>query len=131
MISLDHDGQRMPFHLLPAMALLLLTACSSSEDRSHRITEYASQARPDDPQLAETYQRSCHTCHGTPDSGAPLTGDSKQWDPLLEKGMQALLSNVINGIGGMPPYGLCMDCSAEDFRALIRFMAKAPEEHGP
>lgn len=42
--------------------------------------------------------------------------------------MRALLGNVVNGIGGMPPYGLCMDCSATDFRSLIRFMAEAPQE---
>jgi cytochrome c5 len=30
---------------------------------------------------------------------------------------------VINGFGGMPPLGMCMDCSAEEFEALIVFMA--------
>ena len=34
---------------------------------------------------------------------------------------------VFSGIGGMPPYGLCMDCNAEQFRQLIRFMATPAE----
>ncbi len=129
MIPLNPKGQRLPVRLLPPTVMLLLMACSSPDDASSRLKEYASQARPSDPQLAEIYQRSCHTCHGAPGSGAPLTGDTSQWDTLQEKGMQVLLSNVVNGIEGMPPYGLCMDCSAADFRALIRFMAKPPEGH--
>ena len=38
--------------------------------------------------------------------------------------MNVLLDNVINGYGGMPPFGLCMDCDAAQFEALIRFMAE-------
>ena len=41
----------------------------------------------------------------------------------MEKGMNTLVDNVVNGFGGMPPFGLCMDCSAEEFEALILFMA--------
>ena len=44
----------------------------------------------------------------------------------MQKGMDVLVNNVISGIGGMPPYGLCMDCSADEFEALIEFMASAP-----
>jgi cytochrome c5 len=122
-------GRRwMPAALL-ALGTLSLSACSPSSDTSSSITEYAQQARPDDPQLAEVYLRSCHTCHSDPASGAPLTGDTQRWAPLMDKGMQTLLGNVVNGIEGMPPYGLCMDCSAADFRSLIHFMAEAPQEY--
>lgn len=114
--------------LLLILGMLSLTACTPSSDTSSSVEEYARQARPDDPRLAEVYVRSCHTCHSDPASGAPLTGDTQRWEPLMDKGMQALLGNVVNGIGGMPPYGLCMDCSAADFRSLIRFMAEAPQE---
>jgi len=37
--------------------------------------------------------------------------------------MPAMIDSVINGAGGMPPLGMCMDCSEEQFEALIRFMA--------
>jgi cytochrome c5 len=39
--------------------------------------------------------------------------------------MDAMVGSVVNGFGGMPPFGLCMDCSAEQFEALIQFMATA------
>jgi cytochrome c5 len=41
----------------------------------------------------------------------------------MEKGMSVMVDSVVNGSGGMPPFGLCMDCSAEQFEALIQFMA--------
>ena len=41
----------------------------------------------------------------------------------MGKGMDVLVDNVVNGFGGMPPFGLCMDCDAAQFDALIRFMA--------
>jgi cytochrome c5 len=41
----------------------------------------------------------------------------------MDKGMNVLVDNVINGYGGMPPLGLCMECDADQFEALIRFMA--------
>jgi cytochrome c5 len=56
-------------------------------------------------------------------TGAPLTGDKSAWAARLEKGMNTLVDNTVNGFGGMPPYGLCMDCDADQFEALIRFMA--------
>jgi len=56
-------------------------------------------------------------------TGAPLTGDKSAWAPRVDKGMDVLLGSVVNGFGGMPPFGLCMDCSTEQFTALIQFMA--------
>ncbi len=62
-------------------------------------------------------------CHGSGTSDAPLTGDHTAWQPRMEKGMDTLLDNVVSGMGGMPPYGLCMDCNAAEFQTLITFMA--------
>jgi cytochrome c5 len=42
----------------------------------------------------------------------------------MAKGMDSLVDNVVNGFGGMPPFGLCMDCDALQFEALIQFMAQ-------
>jgi cytochrome c5 len=41
----------------------------------------------------------------------------------MAKGMDTLVDNVVNGFGGMPPFGLCMDCDVAQFEALINFMA--------
>ncbi len=83
----------------------------------------AKSLRPDDPQLAERYERSCMTCHAVRDSGAPLAGFAPQWTARLDKGMEQLVSNTRDGFNAMPARGLCNDCSHEDLRALIRFMS--------
>jgi cytochrome c5 len=40
----------------------------------------------------------------------------------MEKGMDALVASVVNGMNAMPPKGMCFDCSNEDFKALIQHM---------
>ncbi|MCV6625502.1 MAG: c-type cytochrome [Cellvibrionaceae bacterium] len=81
---------------------------------------------PHDPELAAIYQRSCKACHGLGTPAIPQAGDVAAWAPRMDQGMDALLDNVINGIGGMPPLGMCMDCEPEQFEALITFMATKP-----
>ena len=77
--------------------------------------------------MAAIYNRSCRNCHTIAATGAPLTGDSAAWSIRMEKGLDVLADNVVNGFGGMPPFGLCMDCNLEDFEALIVFMDQAGE----
>lgn len=78
---------------------------------------------PNDAPLAQLYQRSCFACHATAASNAPLTGDTAAWAARLKQGPELLLDHVINGYRGMPPLGLCMDCDADQFEALIAFMS--------
>ena len=80
---------------------------------------------PEDQELATVYERSCRNCHTIAATGAPLTGDHVEWAPRMDKSMDVLVDNVVNGFGGMPPFGLCMACDAEQFEALITFMASA------
>ncbi|MEZ5503266.1 MAG: c-type cytochrome [Halioglobus sp.] len=108
--------------------LLVLAALSGCDKLTSTASPGLSEARsrelvPQQPEIAAIYARSCRSCHTVAATGAPLTGDQDAWAPRLDKGMGVLLESVINGYGGMPPFGLCMDCSAEQFEALIRFMA--------
>jgi cytochrome c5 len=115
----------MPFRRLSALLLALgLGACGEQTTSTGAGAEAASRAlTPGDPAIAAIYQRSCRNCHSVAATGAPLTGDVPAWAPRLEKGMDALVDNVVNGFGGMPPFGLCMDCDVDQFEALTRFMA--------
>lgn len=79
---------------------------------------------PQDAEIASIYNRSCRSCHVVAGTGAPLTGDVAAWKPRLDKGMDALVTSVVEGFGGMPPFGFCMDCDVEQFEALIAFMAE-------
>ncbi|AEV60073.1 cytochrome c5 [Pseudomonas umsongensis] len=38
--------------------------------------------------------------------------------------METLVQHVTQGFKAMPPRGLCMDCSAEDYRAIIQWMSE-------
>ncbi len=105
---------------------LLLSGCGNGESSkpSAEIQAAAQQLLPADKALADIYTRSCKSCHGTGAAAAPLTGDTAAWKLRMEKGMDTLVDNAINGFGGMPPFGMCMDCEPEEFEALIAFMAK-------
>ena len=112
--------------LLFLMALTALAACGGGQaDPDTAALEAASRnLQPADQELAEIYNRSCRSCHTIAATGAPLTGDTDAWAERMEKGPDVLLENVVAGFGGMPPFGLCMDCDADEFDALIAFMAK-------
>jgi cytochrome c5 len=112
--------------LAPVVLVTWLSGCGEPGSGSQAALEAASRSlSPADTALAETYNRSCRSCHTIAATGAPLTGDRAAWSQRLDKGMNTLVDNVINGFGGMPPLGMCMDCGPDDFEALIVFMASA------
>lgn len=118
--------------LIGALALVFslgLAACGS--DKSEKVaaaTAAASSAAtiaPADPALAQIYDTSCKSCHTSPASGAPLSGNTEAWAPRIAQGKDTLLDHTINGYLGMPPMGMCIQCSEEEFQALIEFMSGA------
>jgi cytochrome c5 len=110
--------------IVALLIVFALAGCERPASMGSPESEAASrQLRPQDPEIAAIYQRSCRNCHTVAATGAPLAGDEAAWAPRLNKGMDALVNSVVNGSGGMPPLGLCMDCSAEQFAALTQFMA--------
>lgn len=113
-----------PF-IAPALAALCLAGCGAG---SSSLTPAQSRAlTPADPDLAALYTASCKACHTVPASRAPMTGSARAWGVRMNKGMDRLLENTISGYKGMPPMGLCSDCSESDLRDLISFMATPPE----
>lgn len=106
----------------------LVAACGDkapevTPEARNAIIAQAEDLMPGDAELAEIYEYSCYSCHANPQTGAPLTGDGAAWEPRLAKGMDVLLDNTINGFEGMPPLGMCMDCTEDQFVALIEFMS--------
>lgn len=75
----------------------------------------------------DKYNKSCAVCHATGAANAPKTGDAAAWEPRMAKGMDALVASVNQGLNAMPPKGMCFDCSDEDYKALIEYMAKPAE----
>lgn len=74
------------------------------------------------------YEAACEQCHSIDsyNPAAPTVGDSERWRALVaDKGLEALVSNAMQGFGTMPPGGqFCPDCSRDDFKAVVRYMAE-------
>jgi cytochrome c5 len=77
-----------------------------------------------DPFTVELYQTSCNICHGAGVGGAPTSFDTEAWSERLAKGKNVLLQNAISGFKGMPPLGMCSDCTQEDLVDLIDYMSQ-------
>ena len=105
------------------VVMIILQGCGEGPAAPVAAQAHSRTLQPQDEALAAIYQRSCASCHTVAATGAPLTGDRAAWEPRMAKGMDTLVDNVVNGFGGMPPFGLCMDCDVAQFEALINFMA--------
>lgn len=76
---------------------------------------------------ATKYKQSCSACHAAGVAGAPKAFDKAAWKPRLALGMDKLVESVTKGKNAMPPRGLCMDCTADQYKLLINYMA-APKK---
>ena len=68
-----------------------------------------------------TYEESCAVCHATDAMGAPPVGDKKAWAAVVKKGIDAVYTNGIKGINGMPPKGGTALDDAK-FKAVVDYM---------
>jgi len=73
----------------------------------------------------DKYNQSCGVCHASGAANAPKTGDVAAWEPRMAKGVDALVESVKSGLNAMPPKGMCNDCSDDEYKALIEFMASS------
>ena len=80
-------------------------------------------AESDEFNAAQVYQARCFACHGTGAAQAPLLGDVIEWEVRLEKGLDVVVQNTINGLNGsMPPRGLCAECSDDNLKTIVDYM---------
>jgi cytochrome c5 len=95
---------------------------TSEDDQGDIDINEALVGETDDFDVVGTYQISCFACHASGAAGAPLLGDLEAWNSRMEKGMDAVMANVITGINAMPAKGLCMDCTDNELRAIVDYM---------
>lgn len=70
------------------------------------------------------FNRACGMCHNGQLPQAPKKGDAAAWEARKAQGMDTLVKHVTEGFNAMPARGLCMDCSPEDYQAVITWMSK-------
>ena len=68
------------------------------------------------------YESACATCHGIGLAGAPKFGDRFCWGERADEDLDHLVETVTTGLNGMPPMGLCMDCSSEELTEAVQYM---------
>ena len=73
----------------------------------------------------EVYDTACTTCHAIALAGAPKFGDRVSWGERANEDLDHLVEIVTNGLGGMPPMGMCMDCSQEELTNAVQYMLDA------
>ena len=117
----DAGSRAMPAASTAAVAEVVEEAVEDAVEMAAEVaTEGAAAVSDFDP--AGVYQMNCFACHGTGAAGAPMLGDSEAWDVRMEKGMQAVMANAINGVGAMPARGICMSCSDEELQQVVEYM---------
>lgn len=72
----------------------------------------------------DIYRDFCAACHSGGWQGAPVANDKAEWAPRLEKGFDTLFQNAKQGVNGMPPMGVCMDCTDVELKAAIDVMLR-------
>lgn len=80
-----------------------------------------------DPNLGlNIYQQACATCHKGGLAGAPIVGDTQQWESRIAQGMDVLVDHAIKGYQGsagyMPPKGGQIQLSDGEVTAAVQYM---------
>ena len=73
--------------------------------------------------------QTCFACHNSGAGGAPNPANPDEWTARLERGMDSMMNNVINGMNAMPAKGLCFNCTNEDLRAVVDYMLELVESN--
>lgn len=125
-----------PLRLTLIATSLFLGACCGKNEKvvpTEADIARAQAMKPQDPTLADLYNRSCTFCHTQPATGAPLTGHSAEWQRRLNQrgSAQELLNSAIHGYQSMPPLGACFDCSEDQLLRLIAFMSDLAVQQAP
>lgn len=112
---------------LPVVIGTVMFASVNFADNDQQSLQLA--AVSDGFNVETAYMASCFACHSTGAAGAPKVGpgNAEAWTTRLEKGMDAVVQNAINGMNAMPPKGLCFTCTDDDLRALVEYMVSSSQ----
>ena len=106
------------------IAFFLFSASTADQKPSIELAQLS-----DGFNAEQKYMASCFACHSTGAAGAPKVGEGMavEWEPRLEKGIDTVVANAINGINTMPAKGLCFDCTDDDLKAIVEYMIESSQ----
>ncbi len=77
----------------------------------------------------DVYNQACSLCHMAGVAGAPRYADSSAWKPRIEKGLDLLYTNAINGYVGsagvMPAKGGRPDLEDEEVKSAVDYIVSS------
>jgi len=106
-------------------ALIVMSGATSADTPTSGVMQLAQNS--DGFEVERVYMQSCWACHNSGAAGAPKVGTAADWAPRIEKGMDTLLTNAINGFNAMPAKGLCFTCTDDDLKALVQYMVDSSQ----
>ena len=113
----------------PVDDLLMRINIDLSGDSMQPITAERSlplkdESGPAHPGQALYDANGCAGCHANAAIGAPVTGDKDAWVTVMEKGLDTVYANGINGLNAMPPKG-GTGVSDDEFKQMVDYMIEA------
>lgn len=115
-------GNKVGMAAAPVASTEVVAEPVEAEAAQESAAPMAMAAAADSFDVEGTYMANCNACHAAGVANAPKLGDKAAWDARLEKGMDALMVNVMNGINAMPAKGLCMSCTQENLQEIVNYM---------
>jgi cytochrome c5 len=103
------------------VSVLAVMSGSLSADTSKPVVMQLAQLS-ENFDVERAYMQSCWACHNSGAAGAPKVGDAAAWGARMEKGMDAVVTNAMNGLNAMPAKGMCFTCTNDDIKALVQYM---------
>lgn len=122
--------KRVIMSAIPKVGLFVLVASFATAISADNSQQQVQLAQLTDGFDAEaTYMMSCFACHSTGAAGAPKVGagNADAWTSRMEKGMDAVVTNAVNGVNSMPAKGLCFTCTDADIAALVEYMVSSSQ----
>jgi cytochrome c5 len=103
------------------VSVLAVMSGSLSADTSKPVVMQLAQLS-ENFDVERAYMQSCWACHNSGAAGAPKVGDAAAWGARMEKGIDAVVTNAVNGLNAMPAKGMCFTCTNDDIKALVQYM---------
>ena len=104
-----------------------------TEEITEEVVADAGDAAGDNPGKT-TFEGVCAACHGVPAMASmiPQTGDAAAWEARIEKGIDTLYENAINGFTGdmgmMPARGMNPKLTDDEVKAAVDYMVSTVGE---
>jgi cytochrome c5 len=110
------------YSILKTLTGLLILVASDNSIMADSTPDTTNDSTRNLPNGEVVFQKACFSCHGTGFYGAPVIGDTYDWEERLIKGEAVLLESTLDGMNSMPARGGCATCSDIEIHQAVRYL---------